>query len=76
MQDAVQDAASIHTRLTRSQPASGLRRQPELCQQVAAIDDQDGGAVGMVSECNAGGVDSVEQEVMGSNVALVLRILA
>jgi len=72
----VQDVASRSHHLPHSQPASGLRRQPELCQQVAAIDDQDGGAVGMVSECNAGGVDSVEQEVMGSNVALVLRILA
>ena len=42
------------TRITRSQPASGLRRQPELCQQAAEETAQDGvavslNAVGMVS---------------------------
>jgi len=39
------------TRITRSQPAFGLRRQPELCQQAAASDDQDGGAVAVDLVC-------------------------
>jgi len=33
----------------RPQPASGLRRQPELCQQAAEVTAQDGVAVGTVS---------------------------
>ena len=46
-----QRSERIHrlTRITRSQPAFGLRRQPELCQQAAEVAAQDGGAVGMVS---------------------------
>jgi len=50
----VPQSIQLHShRLTRSQPASGLRRQPELCQQAAVSVDQDGFAVvacvGMVS---------------------------
>ena len=36
-------------RLPHSQPASGLRRQPELCQQAAGVTAQGVGVVGMVS---------------------------
>ena len=40
--------------IPHTQPASGLRRQPELCQQAAGVTDQDGVAIvvdarGMVS---------------------------
>ena len=44
------DATASH-HLPRSQPASGLRRQPELCQQAAEVTAQNGVAVGMVSGC-------------------------
>ena len=44
------DATASH-HLPRSQPASGLRRQPELCQQTAEVTAQNGVAVGMVSGC-------------------------
>ena len=53
-------------RLTRNQPASGPRRQPELCQQAAGVTGQDvhdgvaivADAVGMGSRGHAGDVDS------------------